>query len=274
MLAGFQILPTPAGVALAALAVVLGAPVFAEGLRVARLIGSLRRLAKHSLGEAPGGLAHVAGRVTLESPLFSPLSGNACAAYRLEVTGQNGAVSCSTSELRPFRILDGNVVGRVRPDRGELDIAVTGTRDVRAEEQLSENLASILGRMPEAQWLRRTGGTLRITEYALVAGSFCHVVGHVRRGREAVLREEELAATGTDGATVSSVTSVSAEPEVWIDDGDSARFLIVADHAPEDRQLQVPRWRALGLVAGPVCTLFGLIYLANLADHLRAAGRL
>src|SRR5215470_19020586 len=77
--------PTVAGAALAAAAVAGGAPLFGDGLRAMRLSACFRRVRESAPGEARTGFVHVHGRAQLESPLFSPLTGRPCAAFRLEV---------------------------------------------------------------------------------------------------------------------------------------------------------------------------------------------
>ena len=74
-----QILPTPAGLTFAAIAVALGAPLFSDGLRALRLRRQLEALRETGLTDSLAGFAHARGRVALDSPLFSPLSGEPCA---------------------------------------------------------------------------------------------------------------------------------------------------------------------------------------------------
>ena len=47
----------------------------------------------------------------------------------------------------------------------------------------------------------------------------------------------------------------------------------MTDRAPQARDLAAPRWRTLGVAAGPALSLFGLLYLATLAESLRSWGR-
>src|SRR2546428_132498 len=84
--------PNAVSLALAAGAVVAGAPLFSEGLRAFRLRRYLRRVCEHALADAPPGFVHVRGTVALESPLFSPLSALPCAGYRLEVSAVGAAI--------------------------------------------------------------------------------------------------------------------------------------------------------------------------------------
>src|SRR6266487_1670405 len=86
MNSGFEFVPTAAGLSFAAAAVAIGAPLFSDGLRAIRLARAFRALEPSSIADAASGLAHVHGQVTLESPMFSPLGGIACAGYRLELS--------------------------------------------------------------------------------------------------------------------------------------------------------------------------------------------
>lgn len=275
MASGIEILPTPAGLAAAAAAVAVGAPLFADGLRTLRLSRAFSNLVLRSIADAPGGLSHVTGRVVLESPLFSPLSATPCAAFTLAISGQHGAVSSVASEARAFRLQDGAATARVQPAGARLEFAPGVTREVGPEDQLSENLTAILGRAPEAQWLRRTGGRLVLTEHVLGSGALCHAVGWLRRGRAGLLLEQEMLRTGTDDAVVTAAVNPALdEPDAWLDSGDAAPFLVLSDRSPERAWLAMPRWRSIGALAGPALGLSGLLYLAAAADRLRALGRL
>ncbi len=269
MAGGLELLPTPAGLAVAATCVAAGIPCALEGWRVWRLSRALGGIRRVAVADAHEGFAHLAGKVVLESPLFAPLSGAACAAYRLEFVDPHGVTVASHSECRPFGVLDGDAVAHVEPGRAQLDFAVTTTREALEREALSENVEAILARSPEAQWLRRNG-SVRLVETSLVAGGFCHVVGRVRHREEAVRVEQEWLRTGTDDVAIGGETTLSGA-EVWVDEGGADGFLLVSDRSPEERALRLPRWRALGLVAGPALTIAGLVYLAHLAEQLRGA---
>jgi hypothetical protein len=65
----------------------------------------------------------------------------------------------------------------------------------------------------------------------------------------------------------------SAEPDLWLGAGDHLDFLLVSDRAPDPAALHLPAWRAAGVVVGPALSLLGLLYLARVADHLRALAR-
>src|SRR5438067_7326834 len=96
-------LPHPASLVLAAGAVVIGAPLFSEGLRALRLRRRLTRLQACAPASGLAGLVHVRGRVALESPLFAPLSARPCAGWQLEVHGIGAPVARTAEVRRPFR---------------------------------------------------------------------------------------------------------------------------------------------------------------------------
>jgi hypothetical protein len=286
MLPGFEVHPTPGGLAFAAAAVALGAPVFNEGLRAARLFLSKRRLREERLERAPEGLAWLRGRVALESPLFSPVSGTACAAYRLEVRGPAGPLGRPLDVLRPFRLVDGPGSARVEPRHARLRLEVATERVIEPGQPVSENLESILSASPEARWLRRTGMRVTLVEHVLAAGAECHVVGTLRRTRAGAAAEVAgpalaeavaLLRTGTDDAElVIDTHGVRAQgvaaPDAWVEAGDQLDFLLVGDRPPAARELEVPGLRALGVAVGPLLCLFGLLYLSRAAD-LMPGGR-
>jgi hypothetical protein len=269
--------PTAGGLALAAGAVVAGAPLFSAGLRALRL----RRLllanpAERPLGLDLAGFVHVTGTVTLESPLFTPLSSSPCAGFQLEVRAIGAPIVRAVEARRPFRVSANGVSARVAAASGRWLLSTTAERDVGPDDHLSENLGRLLQQAPEALWWRRVGGRLRIVERALLAGSACHVVGSARSAHPLERTAElELAATGTDGAVELTAArgAVASLPELRLEPGDFLDFLLVADRAPDSRALAAPRWRTLGVLAGPALSLFGLLYLAAAAELFRSLGR-
>jgi hypothetical protein len=305
--------PTVAGAALAALAVAGGGPLFSAGLRAFRLGRRVASLAERPLAEAPSGFLHTRGKVVLDSPLFSPLSGRPCAGFRLDVRGQGTRAAASIEERRPFRIVSGEVSARVMARSGRWRVAETARREITPGQPLSENLATLLQGCPEAFWLQRQGLPLVITEYALLAGGECHVIGQARHGRPYELPAEmELARTGTDDQARMGVGAVTngdapapsqppaapteapasaraggpfgierrqpgrpfpAEVDLWVDGGGLVDFVLVSDAPPQRADLAVSPWRTLGLVVGPVMSMAGLLYLAHAADVLRTRGR-
>ncbi len=291
--AALQFLPTPAGLSLAALGIVLGAPLFSGGLRAMRLRRHLARLRLDPLGASTDGFTHARGRVALESPLFAPLSAVACAGFRLEIAAEGRPVRRAIEERRSFRLVDGGVTARV-PAAGRWECGVTATRRLAPGDPLSENLAALLARVPEVAWLRRMGVALTLTERALPAESECHVVGVARSAAALAYAESvQLERTGTDDVVavspaaearagfpvpvpVVAAANVAAgsAPAVGFSGGDHLEFLLVSDREPEPEWLRVPAWKTAGLVLGPALSLAGIFYLAAVGDALRAAGRL
>lgn len=273
MIPAIELQTSPAGLVAAAAALAAGAPLFSGGLRALRLRRVLGRLRPCAVSDLPTGLAHVTGAVALESPLFSPLGGHACAVFRLEVVGQEGALSAAIEIARPFRLVEGGRVARVRPDGARFDLAESARREVGAREPLSENLLALLERSPEAMWFRRSGGTLTLVERVLAPGAVCHVIGTARQSAHAAWTAElELQATGTGEAVAVAGEPPGEGPDLWLDAGDHLAYLRVSDRAPAPAALRVPAWRTLGAFVGPALSLGGLLYLAHAADRLRAAG--
>jgi hypothetical protein len=291
--------PTVAGAACAALAVAGGGPLFSDGLRALRLNRRLSRLAERPLADSPSGFIHTRGRVVLDSPLFSPLSGKPCAGFRLEVSCSGTRTAGSVEQRRAFRIVSGEVSARVLAGEGRWQVSETGRREIAPAEALSENLAALLEGCPELVWLRRQRLPVVLTEYALLAGDECHVIGHARHARPYELPAElELARTGTDDAARLGPGEAGSdedrggsgggpfgferrrpgrpfadEVDLWMDGGGHLDFVLVSDAPPLSTGLELSPWRALGLVFGPMLSLGGLLYLAHAADQFRARGR-
>jgi hypothetical protein len=267
--------PTAGGLACAVGAVVAGAPLFSDGLRSLRLRSRFAELAETPLADGLAGFVHVNGTVTLDSPMFTPLSVVPCAAFQLEVHTVGVPIVKTVEERRPFRLAGREASARLESTAGRWSLSGTAEREVAADEPLPRNLSRLLDQVPEALWWRRAGGRLRLVERALLAGSSCHVVGFARRAHSLDhLAGLELERTGTDGALAVALASATAvPPELWLGPGEFLDFLFVSDRAPAARDLAVPAWRALGAIAGPALSLLGLLYLAAAADHLRTLGR-
>jgi hypothetical protein len=264
--------PSAAGLTLAAAAIVAGAPLFASGMRAVRLRKHFRQLRRIPLAELPGGFAHVRGRVALESPLFAPLTATPCAGFQLDVRAEGLSLHRHVDERRAFRLVDGQASALVGTPRGRWLISATGERELKAGQPMTEGLAALLERVPEASWWRRAGGTLRLVEHALPAGAECHVVGTIRP-MTAATAAVEWVRTGTDDAHVATASGVMPDPDLWIGGDDHLDFLLVSDQPPGEEDLRVPARRALGVLVGPALSLSGMLYLASVADYLRSLGR-
>lgn len=281
--------PSAAGLSFAAAAVAAGASIFSDGVRALRLRRLTSRLREVSLARTASGMAHARGTVVLESPLFSPLSQVPCAGYRLEVRGVGTPVARAIEVFRPFRISSGGVSARVGTSRARWVLSETGTREVTPDQALTQNLAALLERVPEALWLRRSRVTLRLTEHALLEGVECHVVGHLRSHEVEVVDGVDLARTGTyDAAQDAMPAAVSrrrpsavaramartfpggAAFDLRVDPGDALGFLLVSDRPPEPSQIAIGGIRIAGVALGPLLSLAGLLYLARAAELLRA----
>ncbi len=267
--------PTAGGLAGAVGAIVAGAPLFSDGLRALRLRRRLRRLRAASAGGE--GFRHLEGTVALESPLFAPLSARPCASFRLELRAEGAPIARTVGDERSFRLVTPEGLAHVEADGVRWDLPRTAERELAAGDLLTGTLTRLLERAPEALAWRRAGGRLRLVERALVAGSACHVVGHARSVRAEVARagvETVLLRTGTDDVPEPvSFAPPDSGPELWVGPDGLVDFTLVSDREPAAGDLAVSRWRTLGLLAGPVLSLFGLLYLAAAADALRALGR-
>jgi hypothetical protein len=267
--------PTAGGLACAIGAVVAGAPLFSDGLRSLRLRRDFADLAETPPTDGLAGFVHVRGTVALDSPMFTPLSVAPCAAFQLDVHTIGVPIVKTVEERRPFRVAGPGASARLESTAGRWSLSATAEREVAADEPLPPSLSRLVDQVPEALWWRRAGGRLRLVERALLAGSFCHVVGFARRAHSIDHVEGlELVRTGTDGELGVAVASAPAQAcQLWLGPGEFVDFLFVSDRAPVPRELAVSAWRTLGAFAGPGLSLLGLLYLAAAADQLRTLGR-
>jgi len=284
---GLDLYHNAPGLLCAAAAVAAGAPVFALGLRALKLREHLEGLRSAAIADAPEGLVHLRGRVTLDPPLRAPISGLPCAGFRLEARTLDSASFERVDEVRRFSIEQGSYAARVVEDPAGWEVQVTGQREIKASDAVSAELLALIQRMPEPAWARSAGATLQIVERALIAGSECHVIGFVRHAPpvaaelpvEAVAEAAWLR-TGTDYESWPNVSEASDEeareardPVLWVGRGEHLDFLLVSDQAPEVRRLVPPLWHTLGTWIGPIMSLTGLIVLARAIDVMRAAAR-
>ncbi len=277
--------PTFGGATLAVAAVAAGAPLFNDGYRAVRLRRAFARLRERPLADLPTGPVHVRGKVALESPLFSPLTGRPCAGFRLEVFSAASRVHGMVEERRSFRLVAGGVTARVWGDDGTWEVGVSDTRAWSPGDALTENLQALLQRVPEWDWLSRRGGALTLVERAVFAGGEAHVVAFGRQSRPHEFAVEvELAATGTDDEPVARPSAAvplasarrakAAPPDLLLLPGESLDFLLVTDAPPANLLARIPAWRTLNAIVGPMVGVGGLAYLAHAVDWLRGHGQL
>ena len=237
--------PTLAGAAFAALAVAGGAPIFSDGLRAFRLRRQFERLDERPLDDEPLGFVHTRGRVVLDSPLFSPLSGKPCAGFRLEVQGAGLAPSTAIEQRRPFRIVGARASARVMAGAARWEVAETGRREVAPNEALSENLTALISRSPDAALLKHRRAPMVLIEHALFAGVESHVIGHVRHARPYELPSElEMMRTGTDDVVPMSAghasQAIEFAPEPTEVVADEAQSPLPRSTGPFGRERRVP----------------------------------
>jgi hypothetical protein len=261
---------TPGGTILAALLVIAGASLFARGRAAWNLRWKLARLATEPLTPDAKGMVRARGRVVLDGPLFAPLSGQPCAGFVLSVRGSGSAVTGVVRDLRQFRLEGEAASALVSPMNAEWHLPETGRRIVAPDEKLPERLSTLLDSRAEIRWLRERGVALEVVERALCAGAEVSVLAVAQTERaETVIVEEELAATGTDGAFAGPRLMPGPEPVgpqlKLITDGDLERGHVFAD--PADARFDgPPAWQAALLFLGPALSFAGLLYLAQLVE--------
>jgi hypothetical protein len=250
---------------LAALAcVVVGGPLFADGVRTLRRRRALRALAAQQGPQLREGTAVVRGIVGLESPLFAPLSARPCAGFVLEVRAPGSGMVGRVGEARRFRLWTAEGIALVEADVADWRLGVTAEREVESLGQLSENVAELLSRTPETRWLASRGGRLLLVERALYAGAEAGVLGELRRTHAIEYTDRaELARTGTDGLVVSSAGHDHARADWSVEPSEELDTCIVSDGEPSLESLAPSRWRVAGVVVGPVLALAGLIVLVQ-----------
>lgn len=264
---------TPGGVLLAVALAVAGAPLFARGRRAWRLRRALASLQESALTDDSSGLVRVSGRVELESPMFSPLSGRPCAGFELIVRGAASAVGGVIRERRTFRLEADGASARVRPERAEWHAPVTAQRTLAAGEAPTERLAALLDSYAELRWLRGRGVALEMVERSLEAGREVSVLA-VARSERVMLAEssESLAATGTDGGGFTAPRLFPGPElesfELSLETDDVLDKVQVHADPPGRAPVAPSRWEASLAWIGPALTLFGLLYLARAAEPL------
>ena len=276
MAAPLHMLPaTPAGMLAAVSCVIAGGPWFADGVRALRSRRALVALRARSVGPLREGLLVVRGRVSLESPLFAPLSARPCAGYVLEARFEDGPLAGAVHEQRDFRLETAEGSAHVDGARASWQLASHFEREFASPAELSENLSALLERSPELRWLKAAGRPIVLTERAVLSGAEVCVLGVAERLRGGVAAESvELARTGTDDAAfVMSVPAGESAPAWRLGTDELLERCVVSDRAPEPGALAPPAWRALGAIGGPSLLLLGLMALAHAAAPLLEGGR-
>jgi len=265
---------TPGGVLLAVACAIAGAPVFARGLRALRARRALAGLQEVPLAEEVAGVVRVTGKVTLESPLFGPLSGKQCAGYDLVVCGVGSAVGGTVRERRSFRLESGDASARVMPENADWYMPVTAKKTLAAGEATTERLRALLASSPELRWLHGRRVALELVERSLEAGRNVSVVAVARTDVIFHLpAEEELAATGTDGPFAAPrLFSVpeSEDRELVLESGEALERVQVHADPPRRAAVLPSRWRASLAFIGPALTLVALLYLVRAGGTLLA----
>ncbi len=264
----FEIPVSPAGMLAAVAFVIAGGPLFADGLRALRQRRALSGLSVASPAAGLEGLVRVAGTVALESPLFSPLSQKPCAGYRLEVHATDSAIAGQVGQQRGFRLVTGGPDAFVEPAGAAWCLPVTAERDVRAGEAVSANMAALLEGDATLRWLRDRRAPMRIVERSLAAGAHVEVIGYAHTlAAEPEEAHELLAATGTDGLSWAVAAPEKRErPNLRLSSAEPVGLHVVADGDASPRRFVPGAWRTLGLVAGPLLSLAGLVYLVHAAE--------
>jgi hypothetical protein len=186
------------------------------------------------------------------------------------VRGSGSAVTGVVRDLRQFRLEGEAASALVSPMNAEWHLPETGRRIVAPDEKLPERLSTLLDSRAEIRWLRERGVALEVVERALCAGAEVSVLAVAQTERaETVIVEEELAATGTDGAFAGPRLMPGPEPVgpqlKLITDGDLERGHVFAD--PADARFDgPPAWQAALLFLGPALSFAGLLYLAQLVE--------
>jgi hypothetical protein len=255
----------------AAACVVGGAPMFAAGRRALRLRRVLAGLAERPLGSDLAGVSLVRGRVSLEGPLFAPLSGKPCAGYTLDVTAEGLRVGGSLADLRPFRLTSDGVTARVVPEGARWNGPVTSERRIAPGEELPQRLAELITSHADARWMRDRAVPLRLVERALEVGAQVYVTGSAHGAATAVAVDTlELAATGTDDAVGMSLGSAATDfhPGLWIEPSEVFEQVLVTAEPPAAGTLVPPAWRLAFLVLGPLTTMLGFLYILKAAAVL------
>ena len=261
---------TPGGVLLAAVCVIAGAPLFARGRAAWNLRWRLARLATEPLAPDAHGVVRARGRVVLEGPLFAPLSGLPCAGYELYARGSGSSVTGVVRDLRQFRLEGEAASALVSPMHSDWHLPVTGRRVVAADEKLPERLRTLLESRAEIRWLRERGVALEVVERALCAGADVSVLAVAEASHaETVVIEEELEATGTDGAFSGPRLVPGPEPAgpqlKLITNPELERAHVFADPA-DARYEGPPAWQVLLMFLGPALSFAGLLYLVQLVE--------
>jgi hypothetical protein len=80
-------------------------------------------------------------------------------------------------------------------------------------------------------------------------------------------------ALAVSAAVAGTSKHAHAEPTLAFGAGDHLDFLLVSSGPPTPSLVRMSLLRVAGVAVGPALTMLGILYLAALADVLRASGR-
>jgi hypothetical protein len=209
------------------------------------------------------GLVEVNGTVEARSTVHAPFSGQPCAYWQVDIavrSGRRGGWSTihRRASGQPFFLRDATGVALVYPGGSECHIG-------HAVEETAHGLM-----MPACYadymkanglWMRHVAGlsTMRFRERRLEGGERIYVLGSaVPRAHVHTVSEMQLAATGTDDLRAERIRSRDSEVVATIRRGEHEKTFLIS-HQSElglTVDLRIRSW--LGLVGGPILTVFGL----------------
>lgn len=258
------VLDLPMG-AVAAGALASGPFLFARAFRDLRVRRLIRDTPRARIRSMPMGLVEVYGSAEPRSTLAAPFSGRPCVCWQVDVStrGRN----------RTWNVVHREASAHVFYLRDETGLAMVDPRgaDLRLTWQVEEECAGLS--LPDcyAEYLKARHpvlghlwgmGTLRFRERTLEEGQRVYVLATAtpRAASVSISDDEGWAATGTDDRRALRVPALDAEARGVLRRGTNETTFLVSQQSELELTTSLGLHAALGLVAGPALTLFGLGY--------------
>jgi hypothetical protein len=211
------------------------------------------------------GLVEINGIAGARSTVRAPFSGRECAYWELDIATKGRRDSWSivhrNSSGQPFFLRDDSGVALVYPHGAECRVRF-GTEEVCTGLTLPDCYAQYMDTEQLAMRHMWRMGAMRFRERTLEDGQRVYVLGTAMPRTRAVdiSDDEVLAATGTEDLAAQRRHALDDEIAAVVRRGESEKTFIISQESERELSLELGMRALMGVVGGPVFTLFGLGY--------------
>jgi hypothetical protein len=241
----------------------IGGPIlFFQGFRDLRRKRLMENTPTARIRSMAMGLAEINGRIIARSGVTAPFSGQPCAYWQVDIS--------TPAPRNSWDIVHRATSGNTFFLRDETGLALVYPHD--AECKINFGISEVCGGMSlppcYADYLKTLGpehhlwraGNLRFRERTLEEGQRIYVLGTAQpRSQVLTISEgEELAATGTEGASVRRMQALDHEVAAVIRRGEHEKTFIISQQSEQQMVADLSGKVFLKIIGGPILTVLGL----------------